>query len=236
MNTRRTPRHLLAAVLIGVLVGGGLMAVTPAGAEVAQVATNWKKIWKKQLRPQADKRYYKKSASDAKYSTKTETSSALANFYTKADADARYQPKGNYAPAGSSYTKAEIDEKLAPFVNSVAAISGGEQSLSLTPAAQVVRSVSLMPPANGKVIVSASGAIEPSAAGIFRCSITTGSAIDYNSLQVLNGVSGDYLSLGATRGYNVTKGSLFTVNYVCDEWSGEATLRDGNLTAIFAPN
>jgi hypothetical protein len=76
-------------------------------------ATNWKKIWKKKLQPLADKRYYKKSASDAKYSTKAETSAAFANYYTKAQADAKYQPVGNYAAAGSSYTKAESDLKYA---------------------------------------------------------------------------------------------------------------------------
>lgn len=109
MNTRRTPRHLLAAVLIGVLVGGGLMAVTPAGAEVAQAATSWKKIWKKHLQPQADKRYYKKKVANRKFARK----SALANFYTKGESDARYQAKGDYAAAGSSYTKAESDAKYA---------------------------------------------------------------------------------------------------------------------------
>ena len=42
------------------------MAVTPAGAEVTNaVATNWKKIWKKNLRPLADKRYYTKAQIDA---------------------------------------------------------------------------------------------------------------------------------------------------------------------------
>lgn len=214
MNSRRSLRHVLAALLVGVLVGGGLMATTPAGAQVAEAAaTNWKKIWKKKLQPQADKRYYTRSQSDTKY-----------------------QPKGSYEAAGSGYSKAEVDAMLAPFVNSVAAVAGGEQVLALTPADQVVRSVSLMPPADGKVIVSASAAVEPSAPGVFRCSITTASTIDYDSLQVINGASGEYLTFGATRGYNVTKGSLFTVNYVCDEYSGEASLRDGSLTAIFAPN
>lgn len=65
------------------------MAVTPAGAEVSNaVATNWKKIWKKNLRPLADKRYY-----------------------TKAKSNARYQPKGSYETAGSGYSKAESDAK-----------------------------------------------------------------------------------------------------------------------------
>jgi len=89
MSSRRSVRQVLVAVLLGVLVGGGLMAVTPAGAEVSSaVATNWKKIWKKNLRPQADKRYYTKKRSDAKY-----------------------QPKGVYETAGSGYTKAETYAK-----------------------------------------------------------------------------------------------------------------------------
>ena len=71
MSPRRTPRQLVVAVLVGVLVGGGLLAVTPAGAEVSQVAaTNWKKIWKKNLKPLADRRYYTKAQSDTKYQPK----------------------------------------------------------------------------------------------------------------------------------------------------------------------
>ena len=97
MSSRRTVRQLLAAVLVGVLVGGGLMVLTPAGAEVSSaVATNWKKIWNKELKPQADQRYYTKKKSNKRY-------------YTKSDSDAKYQPKGNYALTGSSYTKAESD-------------------------------------------------------------------------------------------------------------------------------
>lgn len=91
MSSRRPVRQLVVAILFGVLVGGGLMAVTPAGAEVSQaVATNWKKIWKKNLKPLADRRYY-----------------------TKAQSDTRYQPKGSYETAGSGYTKAESDAKYA---------------------------------------------------------------------------------------------------------------------------
>ena len=101
MSSRRSIRRPLVALLLGVLVGGGLMAVTPAGAEVSNaVATNWKKIWNKELKPQADKRYYTKKKSNKRY-------------YTKSDSDAKYQPKGNYALNGSSYTKAESDAKYA---------------------------------------------------------------------------------------------------------------------------
>ena len=120
MSSRRPARQILVAVLLGVLVGGGLMAVTPAGAQVSQsVATSWKKIWKKNLRPLADKRYYTKAQSDAKYATKAEsaagdaaanaaTDAKLGGYYKKTESDARY------AGAGSSYTKAESDAKYAP--------------------------------------------------------------------------------------------------------------------------
>lgn len=121
MSSRRSVRQLLVAVLLGVLVGGGLTAVTPAGAEVSQaVATNWKKIWKKHLRPLADRRYYTKAQSDTKYATKAESAAAaaaansstdtkLGNYYTKAQADTKY------SAAGSSYSKTESDAKYAPF-------------------------------------------------------------------------------------------------------------------------
>lgn len=88
------------------------MAVTPAGAEVSQaMATNWKKIWKKNLKPLADKRYYTKAQSDTKFATKAEsaasaaaaqagatsaanaaTDSKLSGYYKKAESDAKYAP------------------------------------------------------------------------------------------------------------------------------------------------
>src|SRR5687768_17536337 len=120
MSSRRSVRQLFVAVLVGVLVGGGLMAVTPAGAEVSSaLATNWKKIWKKELKPQADKRYYTKKKSDKRYQPKGSYETAGSGYtkaetYSKAEADAKYQPKGNYALNGSSYTKAESDAKYAP--------------------------------------------------------------------------------------------------------------------------
>jgi hypothetical protein len=94
------------------------MAVTPAGAEVSNaVATNWKKIWNKELKPQADQRYYTKKKSNKRYYTKSDSDAkyqAAGSGYTKAESDTRYQPKGNYALTGSSYTKAESDGKYVP--------------------------------------------------------------------------------------------------------------------------
>lgn len=84
------------------------MAITPAGAEVSSaVATNWRKIWKKELKPLADKRYYTKKKSDARYQPKGNYA-LNGSSYTKAESDAKY------AGAGSSYTKAESDGKYVP--------------------------------------------------------------------------------------------------------------------------
>lgn len=123
MSSRRPVRQLLVAVLLGVLVGGGLMAVTPAGAEVSQAAaTSWKKIWKKELKPLAAKAFYTKKQSDSTFATKAEsaagdaaaqaganaaTDSKLGSYYKKSESDAKY------AGAGSSYTKAESDGRFA---------------------------------------------------------------------------------------------------------------------------
>ncbi|MCD6639389.1 MAG: hypothetical protein LT071_05690 [Nocardioides sp.] len=72
------------AVAIGVVVGGGLMVVTPAGATVQQAAaTNWAKIWKQKLRPLADKRFYTKGQSDTRFARK-------GSSFTKAESEARY--------------------------------------------------------------------------------------------------------------------------------------------------
>ena len=51
-----------------------------------------------------DNRYYTKAQSDAGYMAKT-------GAYTKAESDGRFQPKGNYTPAGQAYTKAESDAR-----------------------------------------------------------------------------------------------------------------------------
>lgn len=201
------------------------MAVTPAGAEVSSaLATNWKKIWKKELKPLADKRYY-----------------------TKKKSNARYQPKGDYALNGSSYTKAEtysktetyskaeVDAKLAPLVNSVAATASGDQALALPGPASVVRSVSVMPPANGMVVVTASAQVQTTTAGLARCSISLGSSLDSDFYQVTGGDVG-YSMTSGTRGVAVTKGNLLTANLVCDEFTGQHIIHDSAMTAIFAPS
>jgi hypothetical protein len=231
MSSRRSVRQLLVAVLLGVLVGGGLMAVTPAGAEVSNaVATNWKKIWKKNLKPLADKRYYKKSQSDAKYATKSEM--VAGDAASNATTDSKLS---------GYYKKAEIDAKLAPFVNAASASAVGAAHEVLTAADEVVVSVSIMPPADGKVIVSSSAYAWAIAAGdtVVRCSITQGNTVDATFMQYANMPGAELAesdSMAGTRGFNVTKGNLLTVNLACDAFSGSVSLSSSSLTAIFAPS
>lgn len=117
MSSRRSVRQLIVAVLLGVLVGGGLFAITPAGAEVSQsLATSWKKIWKKELKPLADRRYYKKSQSDAKYASKAEAAAAAAAAQSAATSAANSATDGKL---GGYYKKTESDARYAPFPTTI---------------------------------------------------------------------------------------------------------------------
>ncbi|MCE1390131.1 tail fiber protein [Enterobacter hormaechei] len=61
-----------------------------------------------------DNRYYNRTESDKRYYTKAQTDAgymAKTGAYTKAESDGRFQPKGNYTPAGQAYTKAESDAR-----------------------------------------------------------------------------------------------------------------------------
>jgi hypothetical protein len=102
MKLTRTSIASVAVLCTLGLVGGGAALVSPASASAG---VNWGHIFKKQIKPRADKRYYTKKKANARFAVK----SALLGYYTKAESDAKY------AAAGGSYTKAESDAKYAPF-------------------------------------------------------------------------------------------------------------------------
>jgi len=106
------------------------MLVAPASAASA---TNWAKIWKKQIKPRADKRYVTNSKANSTYAQK----SSLGGYYTKGQADSVFATQSDlanlvggqgdfvtndalqtllegYAKTGDSYTKAESDSNYAP--------------------------------------------------------------------------------------------------------------------------
>lgn len=131
-----------------------------------------------------------------------------------------------------------LNTKVAPLVNSVAAFAGGNQLIGLTSTDVIVRSVSLMPPADGTVIVNSSAnLLRSSGAAGARCSITLGTVVETGFLQIayMPDIINAAAVLAGTRGYPATRGVLLKVNLVCVERFPEVQIRDSSLTAIFAP-
>jgi hypothetical protein len=121
----------------------------------------------------------------------------------------------------------------------LSAFAGGQSSTPLG-ADAVVKSVSLMPTADGQVLVNSSGYLlnigVPNAPLTGRCSITTGTTVDLSALELSDDhleILGGAQQIGGTRGFNVTSGVLLTVNYVCDVAGGTGEIDDAALTAIF---
>jgi hypothetical protein len=124
---------------------------------------------------------------------------------------------------------------------STAAYAGGDQSLNMAVGVEtIVRSVTISVPSSGVVIVDAVGYAQFESTGrdLIRCSITTGSEIDFDYATLTEdfGATTDwaYSPFALTRGYSVSSGT-HTFNLVCELWSGEAYIEDTNITAEFTP-
>jgi hypothetical protein len=125
-----------------------------------------------------------------------------------------------------------------------AAFASGDQSVILTAAAAVVRTVTLTAPAAGQVIANASGYFElpPATSDSAQCSLTTGTVIDPTHLIRVQESSTTPAAMirvpfAGTRGFTVAAPGPFIVNLVCrlDPFtSGTVDLRDSSLTAMFA--
>ena len=119
-----------------------------------------------------------------------------------------------------------------------ARFAGGSQRLPLTPAATVVRSINITAPTAGTLIVNASGYFafpDRSTLDLARCSLTTGTAVDFSHLTAFGENTADamsYVPFGATRGFSVPAGT-HTINLVCEEVYGDTAVGDSELTAIF---
>ncbi len=133
----------------------------------------------------------------------------------------------------------DLEAAVAPLVNSVAAFAGGDALIFLAGPDEVVQTVSLVPPADGIVVVNSSMHFLEVDAGagdsVVRCSITDGATVDFDFLQIVTLADGQFHISSGTRGFNVTEGNLLTVNLVCNESSGQIRVQDPALTAIFAP-
>jgi hypothetical protein len=116
--------------------------------------------------------------------------------------------------------------------------AGGNQNEVVTAVDEVVRSVTLTAPVAGTVIVNSTATVaEETGSDAVRCSITTGTTIDFafNQAWESGGFDGDFAQLAGTRGFDVTAGQILTVNLVCDHNGASASslIFDSALTAIF---
>lgn len=119
-----------------------------------------------------------------------------------------------------------------------AAAASGDQTVTLTTAAaQTIRSVTLIAPAPGMILVNASASVQFTSAGqdLTQCSITTGTGIEFTHQTNMSEGAADnsYESYAAVRAFTVAAGSTTTVNLVCTMFIGTSTLRDSSMTALF---
>jgi hypothetical protein len=128
-------------------------------------------------------------------------------------------------------------EKIDPAVplggaESGAEFVGGEQAVVLTAADTVFRTVDISAPGLGVAIVNASGYF--SGDGTARCSITTGTSLDFTHLIIADTLNANYMAFAGTRGFDVPVGTT-TFNLVCDAATGTPFIGDSNLIAMFFP-
>ncbi len=157
------------------------------------------------------------------------------------------------APAGDSGQVAALQAQVAALearvatieattANSRAAHSTGLQTVNLSPTDVVVRSVTVVPTADGTVIANSSGRMGRGDTGAFtgRCSITSGLSVDESLAQYVSFAAGgfvfDFENFAGTRGFDVTKNVPITVRLVCDRTAGNGGITFSSLTAVFAPN
>ncbi|MGI9331714.1 MAG: hypothetical protein ACR2RL_01030 [Gammaproteobacteria bacterium] len=109
----------------------------------------------------------------------------------------------------------------------------------------VLVEVAMVAPSDGKVIVNASGSFEfneSKKSDKARCSITTGSTIDFTNwfiAQDYASVPVNRLPFAATRGFDVVANTGYAFRLVCDEDRGigsDITVQDPNITAMFFPS
>jgi len=106
MGTSRMRLALVGATSAAVMVGGGAMLVSPA---IASSVTNWGKVWKKEIKPRADKRYVTKGDARDQFAAK----SSLGGYYTKAQADSTFATAGDLQALLSGYATVDDLQGLA---------------------------------------------------------------------------------------------------------------------------
>jgi hypothetical protein len=139
------------------------------------------------------------------------------------------------------------DDRYAPISeNTEGAIDMvNDQNNTLTTTDEVILTATVDTPTSGYVMADATvrfaGSASPST---IRCSLSTTTALDLDSLMVQTVDSGDYGTVAMARGFVENKALIIlggddnemTVNVVCDESAGAITVQEGALTLTFVPD
>jgi hypothetical protein len=87
--------------------------------------------------------------------------------------------------------------------------------------------------------VNASGYFNYDSGTVFtpRCSITTGTTIDFTHLIIaeMNSNTNEFDAWGATRVFTVPSPGTRTYRLVCDTFAGTGTVADTSLNGIYVP-
>lgn len=162
-------------------------------------------------------------------------------YYTESEVDAALDGK---ADVGDSYTKSESDGKyLAISQNTEGAFETlNNTGINLTPTDVIVATATVDTPTSGYVMADATVRFLGGAAeGQGRCSLTTGTALNFDSVNIVTVPTDEWATLPLTQGFSENKAILvlggddneMTVNIVCDDPESEVSTGDVNLTLTF---
>jgi hypothetical protein len=131
-------------------------------------------------------------------------------------------------------TSAGLQELVADLPS--VAYAGGNQLEGVGTTAEVIRTVTLVPPSDGTVIAQSNVNTDNDAGEQTQCSITTNSTLDSSFNQWAGGgTTANYHMLSGLRGFDAQAGVPLTINLVCRASTGSVTVFDTNLAATFSP-
>ncbi|MDW7773245.1 MAG: hypothetical protein SCH71_10185 [Desulfobulbaceae bacterium] len=145
-----------------------------------------------------------------------------------------------YASAATHVVIDVMGYYSAPVIPAGIEFVGGDQQVNLSPTDTSVRAISVSVPGGRYCTINASGYFYLSADNYARCSITTGTAVEFSYLALGSNYSNstdiNYVPFSATRTYYQAAGTT-TYRLVCDSLSATtARVDDVNMAAVCIPN
>ncbi|MGH1484919.1 MAG: hypothetical protein ACRBCI_01790 [Cellvibrionaceae bacterium] len=115
--------------------------------------------------------------------------------------------------------------------------AGANSSISLNATDKTVRSITVIPPSDGRLVFVATAWFNctSSTTCVPRCSINPGNSnIDTSRFSIGTVPNGGFQTLSIAGNLPVTTGTSLTLNMVCDTFAGSGSLGDANIIATFS--